>query len=200
MMGMAGQACSDPSGTIQILSVTSGSVNLLCDLYLLVLPLPAIAKLSLPRRRKTGLLLIFMTGTGGCVMSALALFFRSQAGGRDTSMWNRDVTYNNGPVMTVTIVESAVGVMIPCMASCAKVFNHTSGSVSSYFSSRLTGFRRTTSSENVPRVSHELKQMPKDQKLPQLDTIDRMLGQFKPSMRESELASEQSRSSKGSQM
>lgn len=63
MAGMAGHNCGDPSGIIQVLSVTSGAVNLLSDVYLLVLPVPPISKLKLPSKRKTGILLIFMTGT-----------------------------------------------------------------------------------------------------------------------------------------
>jgi hypothetical protein len=62
--GMAGTKCGNPTGTIQLLSVTSGGVNLLQDLFLLLLPLPAISKLNLPTRRKTGVFLIFLTGAG----------------------------------------------------------------------------------------------------------------------------------------
>lgn len=63
LAGMASRECGDPAGTVQILSVATGAVSLFCDLYLLVLPLPAIAKLNLPKRRKTGVMLIFLTGT-----------------------------------------------------------------------------------------------------------------------------------------
>jgi hypothetical protein len=64
MAGMAGTKFGNRTGTIQLLSVTSGAVNLLQDLFLMVLPLPAISNLNLPTRRKTGVFVIFLTGTG----------------------------------------------------------------------------------------------------------------------------------------
>lgn len=63
MAGMAGSKCGNPDGMIQILSVTSGSVNLFTDLFLLVLPLPAVYELNLPRGRKAGVMAIFLTGS-----------------------------------------------------------------------------------------------------------------------------------------
>jgi hypothetical protein len=63
MAGMGGPKCGNPDGMIQILSVTSGSVNLFTDLFLLVLPLPAVYELNLPRGRKAGVMAIFLTGS-----------------------------------------------------------------------------------------------------------------------------------------
>ena len=65
--GMAGQKCGDPAGIIMIFSIASGSVNLLNDLYLLILPLPAIIKLQLPLRKKIGVMFIFLAGAA-CVI------------------------------------------------------------------------------------------------------------------------------------
>lgn len=63
MVGMSREACNAPYGTVQALSITSGAVGLATDLFLFVLPLPAISGLDMPRKRKTGILLIFMTGS-----------------------------------------------------------------------------------------------------------------------------------------
>ena len=46
----------------QVLTIISGVVNVVTDLYLLVLPIPPLTQLKLRRRRKLGLLLIFMAG------------------------------------------------------------------------------------------------------------------------------------------
>lgn len=67
--GMAGPECQNSAGIIQILSIASGAVNVLCDFYLFLLPLPAISKLNLPTRRKTGVFLIFFTGAGYVLIS-----------------------------------------------------------------------------------------------------------------------------------
>jgi hypothetical protein len=64
LAGMAGQECGDPAGIIQIFSITLGVVNLVNDLYLLIIPLPAIVKLKLVPRKKIGVMLIFLTGAG----------------------------------------------------------------------------------------------------------------------------------------
>jgi hypothetical protein len=64
MAGLTSTECSSPTGIIQLLSLTSTAINLLQDLFLILLPLPAISKLHLPARRKTGVFLIFMTGAG----------------------------------------------------------------------------------------------------------------------------------------
>jgi hypothetical protein len=63
LVGSSREACNAPYGTVQILSVTSGSVGLATDLFLFVLPLPVISKLELPRKRKTGVLAIFTTAS-----------------------------------------------------------------------------------------------------------------------------------------
>lgn len=64
LAGMAGAQCGDPAGIIQILSIASGAVNLLNDLYLLILPLPAIIKLKMATKQKVGVMFIFLAGTG----------------------------------------------------------------------------------------------------------------------------------------
>jgi hypothetical protein len=62
MAGIASPKCGNSAGPIQVLGMTSGVVSLFSDVFLFVLPLPAISKLNLPRRRKVGVLLIFSTG------------------------------------------------------------------------------------------------------------------------------------------
>ena len=64
LAGMAGKACGNPSGIVQIFSVTSGVVNFVVDFYLLVIPLRAISKLRLPTKQKIGVFFIFLTGIG----------------------------------------------------------------------------------------------------------------------------------------
>jgi hypothetical protein len=63
MAGMNGPKCGTPDGIMQVFAVTSGSIDLLTDVYLLVLPLPAVYELDLPKRRKAGVMAIFLTGS-----------------------------------------------------------------------------------------------------------------------------------------
>ncbi|KAH4415151.1 hypothetical protein HBH92_074120 [Parastagonospora nodorum] len=201
LAGMAGPKCGNPDGVVQILSVTTGSINLFTDIYLLFLPLPAVYDLSLPRARKAGVMAIFLTGSVGCVMSAIALYYRKRTyGGGRVTLWNTDITYANNPIMTVTIIESAVGIMIPCMASCAKVFKLYSSSLSSFMPSRFTGFRRTPSNDGIFRASQELQRLPGISEQPHTDTIDRMLMQFKHDEHNNDSFSQDSQSSKTSRI
>ena len=56
-------------GRTKLLPVPTSSVGLLIDLAILVLPIAAVMQLQLPKRRKIGVTLIFMTGS----LSAYAL-------------------------------------------------------------------------------------------------------------------------------
>ncbi|PVH97624.1 hypothetical protein DM02DRAFT_532845 [Periconia macrospinosa] len=172
---MAGKRCGDPAGLIQIFTITSGVVNLVNDLYLLILPLPAIAKLRLDRKKKLGVLFIFLVGAAACIMSILGLMFRKRGYSRDRgSMWARDTTYLQINLFVVMIVEYSVGVIIPCMAPVVKFSKHVSVNMRSYLSSR--SFQRTSSLGEEYRLDNtEKKNLD-----PKMDTIDRMLAQMFP--------------------
>lgn len=64
LAGLASNRCGDPSGVIPILTITSGVVNFVVDIYLVIIPLRAISKLNLPTRRKFGVFFIFLTAIG----------------------------------------------------------------------------------------------------------------------------------------
>ena len=55
-------ALASPQCSSQTLSVTVGAVNVISDLYLVILPLPAVWSLQLPLRRKLGVSAMFLTG------------------------------------------------------------------------------------------------------------------------------------------
>lgn len=151
LAGMAGEKCGDPGGIIQILSIVSGVVNLLNDLLLLLLPLPPVFKLHLPLKQKLGVLLIFLAGSVACVMSIMGLVYRRRGYSSDgNTMWSRDTTYLQVPLLAVCTAEYGVGVIIPCMAPFARFSKHLSLGVRSYLSTR--SFHRTTSSEGSYRM------------------------------------------------
>ena len=43
--------------------VSIGAVNIASDLYLIILPLPAVWQLQMPKRKKVGISVVFLTGT-----------------------------------------------------------------------------------------------------------------------------------------
>ena len=94
-IGLQRHACSDPTGTVQIFSITTALIGVIVDIYLLLLPLRAISQLHLQFKKKLCVFLIFSTGTGcvacsimhsifadldiysACIMSVLVLYYRS---------------------------------------------------------------------------------------------------------------------------
>jgi hypothetical protein len=61
---MKSHDCSDASGIVPTFSVVSASFSVINDFYILVLPLPIIARLRLSLKKKLPLVLLFMTGLG----------------------------------------------------------------------------------------------------------------------------------------
>ena len=94
------------------LSVPQSVVGLVIDLYILVLPVFAVSQLQLPRRRKIGISLVFMTGSllenstqrrtiwlticRACVSSLLSIYYRNILN------HSPDMTWELMPVNTVT--------------------------------------------------------------------------------------------------
>lgn len=62
LAGSFSEECSSKTSLFQVFSIASGVVNLANDLYLLVLPLPAILKLNMAPRKKLGVIFIFLAG------------------------------------------------------------------------------------------------------------------------------------------
>lgn len=60
--GFSRPQCRGVTASVQHLTLVSGIVNVVVDFYLLLIPLPAVYKLRMPRKRKTGLMLIFLSG------------------------------------------------------------------------------------------------------------------------------------------
>jgi len=184
LTGLLSHSCDEPSGIIPIFAIMTGFVNLAVDLYLLIIPLRAVSTLQLMSRRKIGVYAIFLTGAGACVMSIITIYYRFREFGNF-----HDTMYQSVPLWTVSTIEYTVGVIIPCMAPSAKafhhVFGHTTYGVTSYLSSRFTGFRRTRSIEDSLKDEGEFKCLerrilPNGQPFSQTDTIDRMLTEIPP--------------------
>jgi len=58
--------------------IIQGSLSVVLDIYIFVLPLPPLAKLRMSTRKRVGLLAVFATAFMGVVASLIALVFRAQ--------------------------------------------------------------------------------------------------------------------------
>lgn len=148
--------CSPQSGHSQIAYLTAlaspkcsksmplatviGAVSVASDLYLVVLPLPAVWSLQLPFHRKIGVSAMFLTGFIACIASMLGLYYRV------VEVGNVDNTWAVIPTWITTIVEITAGIIVCCMPSAAAVFVELRGPVSSFLAKSRKGFRSFTRS------------------------------------------------------
>jgi len=72
--------------------------------------------------------------------------------------------------------------------------------VTAFLGSRISWFRRTACGNDAAEVSHELKPLPRGIKQSELDTIDKMMMQFKTSEHTIDTRFEERQDSKTSQV
>ncbi|KAI1767906.1 hypothetical protein GGR53DRAFT_51104 [Hypoxylon sp. FL1150] len=90
--------------------VACGSTSLGADLVVLALPLPIIAKLRLPTRKKLGLALVFASGIFAIAATTVALYYKIEASLNGVMVaWAVGMTWSN--------VEWCISVMVGCVPS-----------------------------------------------------------------------------------
>jgi len=111
-------------------------------------------------------------------MSILNVLYRKR-GFNDQS---RDTFYTTVSMCTVIVLETAIGVSVPCMSSCAKVFGRWSGALRPYFQPQHGGYQDVSLSGKVREIQQEPARPEAAVRKPEqddLDTIDQWLGQSK---------------------
>ncbi|KAL8750452.1 MAG: hypothetical protein Q9184_006422 [Pyrenodesmia sp. 2 TL-2023] len=98
------------------LGTAQASFNIASDIYLLCLPLPVVSKLQLPRKKKIGVMAIFMTGAVIC--SILNLYYRVLNGR------TLDVSWAVPPAYITSVVEINVGIMCGCFPALPPILRH----------------------------------------------------------------------------
>ncbi|TGO73697.1 hypothetical protein BELL_0340g00070 [Botrytis elliptica] len=91
------------------LSIPTAVAGLAIDCYLFVLPIIALNKLKMTRRKKLGAGLIFATGFFAIVASVMSVVYRVIHGSE-----HGDNTWWLVPIMSVTITETFIGFIIAC--------------------------------------------------------------------------------------
>ncbi|TVY85526.1 Satratoxin biosynthesis SC1 cluster protein [Lachnellula suecica] len=81
------------------------SFNILTDLVLITLPLPMLSTLSLPRKQKIGLMLVFTLGGFVCVVSIVRLYSVV------VSVKSNDLSFTNTSIALWSIIEANVGII-----------------------------------------------------------------------------------------
>ncbi|MCJ1250716.1 hypothetical protein MMC30_007944 [Trapelia coarctata] len=133
--------------TAIVLSTAQSGFNVLSDFYLFILPFGGLLNLSLSTRQKVGVSAIFMTGAAACASSILTLVYRIKL------LNDTDTTWDLGPVYTLSIVETTVGIMCSCMPALAAFFRLHTPLFQSLMSMFSSGFRRSTGGEGSGKGS-----------------------------------------------
>ncbi|KAF7155718.1 hypothetical protein CNMCM6106_006000 [Aspergillus hiratsukae] len=106
----------------------NAAMNILTDLCVLVLPIPVLSRLRLPRRQKIGVIFIFATGGFACVTSMVRLNYLTRA------THTTDYTKDNGPIAVWSQIELNMGIICSCLPPLqplvTRVFPGLLGSVS----------------------------------------------------------------------
>lgn len=115
------QMYADPRefANLDYLAIPVAATSFAIDIYVLVLPIVGVSKLKMSRRRRVGVLLIFMTGFVACVFSFLTMYFKITVNENKS-----DVTWNDVSVVLFSLVELCVGISCSCMPSLAKFTGH----------------------------------------------------------------------------
>jgi hypothetical protein len=91
--------------------VALGTVAIVTDIFIFIIPLPIIASLKLPTRRKWALALVFITGFFGIVASGISTYYKySSLNGSSVGLTNSMIT---------TLVECAIAIIVGCVPAIA---------------------------------------------------------------------------------
>ncbi|KAK8076768.1 hypothetical protein PG994_004040 [Apiospora phragmitis] len=147
------QKCSDT----RILVVLQGVGNVATDVWLILLPLPAVWALQMPLRQKIAVSSMFMVGVIACVASMVGLVYRAQyyTAGEDNI---RLVV----PVWVTCMVEETAGVIICCSPATTMVFKNAKQPVFSWLSSvsqRVLRKSSNSSTKNSGDHSYRLERI-----------------------------------------
>ncbi|GIJ98279.1 hypothetical protein Aspvir_000395 [Aspergillus viridinutans] len=96
--------------------VVQGTLSVVLDIYIFILPLPLLSKLQLPRKKRWQLLIIFSTAMMGIIASVIALVFRVRL------LTTADTTFTQSALFICVNVENNVAIIVSSMPFFATFF------------------------------------------------------------------------------
>lgn len=100
--------------------VIQGVINVILDLYLMCLPISAIIRLQLSKRKKLGIISIFVTGSFGLAASIINMVFRAKF-----YRTTRDIGWSTAGLFICLMCEINVIIICSCMPSLATLSKTT---------------------------------------------------------------------------
>ncbi|KAF7171688.1 hypothetical protein CNMCM5623_004002 [Aspergillus felis] len=96
--------------------IVQGTLSVVLDIYIFILPLPLLSKLQLPRKKRWQLLIIFSTAMMGIVASVIALVFRVRL------LTTSDTTFTQSALFICVNVENNIAIIVSSMPFFATFF------------------------------------------------------------------------------
>ncbi|THC95577.1 hypothetical protein EYZ11_004949 [Aspergillus tanneri] len=97
---------------------SNASMHIATDLAILIIPIPALAALDLPKRQKIALISIFALGGFVCVTSVCRLVALKKIADSD------DPTYDNVDAATWSAIECNTGIICACLPTLRPLISH----------------------------------------------------------------------------
>ncbi|KAG9189447.1 hypothetical protein G6011_06315 [Alternaria panax] len=96
---------------------TTSAINIIADIWILLLPITTLLKVQRPRREKFALVIIFSLGTFSCIASIVRLY----SVGIYTE--SRDPFFDSVPINVWSMVEINVGILCACIPATKALFS-----------------------------------------------------------------------------
>ncbi|MCJ1315362.1 hypothetical protein MMC15_000679 [Xylographa vitiligo] len=104
------------------LGLASGSINVISDFSILILPVPIIWRLQMSKKRKVGITAVFGIGLFACVTSILRLVYSVELQGLPAGA--TAYQYDIDVIGVWSIAEIAVGIIVGCLPVLPRFFKH----------------------------------------------------------------------------
>ncbi|KAI4240728.1 MAG: hypothetical protein L6R40_004973 [Gallowayella cf. fulva] len=101
-----------------VIALVGGPFNLVSDLYLLLMPLPAVWQLQLPLRKRLGVAGVFLTGSLACIASVVGLYYRI------LMYRSADRSWNLAPYLTTLVLELNIGTICASLPTLPAFYQH----------------------------------------------------------------------------
>ncbi|KAI4127061.1 MAG: hypothetical protein LQ347_004750 [Umbilicaria vellea] len=153
-------------------------INTVVNAAVLILPMPIVWYLNMPRRRKVAICGIFVIGSGDVISSIVRTALTSQLKTTDV-----DLTWLEADAAMLAFVEPCLGIICACLPTMRPVFGKPFiGSISSIFSSKhsVKDSQRDGStnpaSEHRPSVGYPVRLRPEEgwMELQERDAVEQM--------------------------
>lgn len=105
-------------GRVDRMAISTGTINVASDIFLLAIPVPIIMKLNLSLRKRIGLSAVFMTGIVATVATVLGLYFRIEMFRSKFDPDGGDATWVAAATYITVLVELYVTIMVSCVPGC----------------------------------------------------------------------------------